>query len=310
MLIADALAQAASTDEAFVADGVLAEVVLPLCIFLIMVTMGMSLTGDDFRRIAANRRAVVVGVVGQLVLLPAIGFLVAWVFPLDPVEAVSIVLLAAAPGGTTSNLIVHAADADRALSVTLTSLSNMVVWITMPILLTVSFDVFDFDADSIDFPIGELVVSIAALTIVPVLLGMGIRRIAPALCRRVDGPSKIFAAAFLFVIVAALVVTNWDAVTDNVGSYAPAFIVLNLAALAVGFVLAQRAGLDREQSTTVSIEMGLQNSTLAITIATSVLGNSELAIIPGLYGVWMLFTGFAFAFALKSRDTELAPASP
>lgn len=294
-----------AVEEAFVAEGPLAEVVLPLCIVFIMISMGMTLTGDDFRRVLSSPKQVGVGLVCQLVLLPVLGFAIAWAFPLEAVFAVSIVLLAASPGGTTSNLVVHAADGDRALSVSLTSLSNAVVWITMPILLTVAFNVFDLGEESVDFPIGELIVQIAALTIVPVLLGMGLRRWKPDLCRRVEGPSKIFASVFLGVVVIALVATNWSAVVENAPKFAPAFIVLNLAALAVGYGVSKAFGLDRRQSSTIGVETGLQNSTLALTIAVSVLGNSELAIIPGLYGVWMLFTGFAFAYFTREPAPDL-----
>lgn len=295
-------------EEAFVAEGPLAEIVLPLCIVFIMISMGATLTVADFRRVLSSPKQIGVGLLCQLVLLPIIGFAVAWAFPLEAVFAVGIVLLAAAPGGTTSNLIVHAADGDRALSVSLTSLSNAVVWITMPILLTIAFRVFDLGEDSVDFPIGELILQIAALTIIPVLIGMGLRRWKPGLCARFEQPSKIFASVFLGLVVIALVITNWTAVADNAAKFAPAFIVLNLAALAVGYGVAKAFGLDPRQASTIGIETGLQNSTLALTIAVSVLGNSELAIIPGLYGVWMLFTGFAFAYFTRGKDsTEVAP---
>jgi len=303
----------AQTDgESFVADGALATIVLPLCIVLIMISMGMTLTSEDFRRVLSKPKEVLIGLGGQMLLLPAIGFAIAAVFPLDPVFAVSIVLLAAAPGGTTSNLIVHAADGDRALSVTLTSLSNLMVWITMPLLLALSFDVFDYDRESVDFPIGQLMVSVAALTIVPVAIGMAVRRWKPDLCARLERASKIFASVFLGLVVTAIVITNWSAVTANVGEFAPAFIALNIVALGLGYGVARALRVRKRQSSTIAIEMGLQNSTLALTIATSVLNDSELAIIPGLYGVWMLFTGFAFAWFMKRNDPaahELVPAN-
>lgn len=292
--------------EAFVAEGPLAEVVLPVCIVVIMIAMGATLTAADFRRVLSRPKQIGVGLLCQLVLLPVLGFAVAWAFPLEAVFAVGIVLLAASPGGTTSNLIVHAAGGDRALSVSLTSLSNAVVWITMPILLTIAFRAFDLDEASVDFPIGELILQIAALTIIPVLIGMGLRRWKPSLCDRFEQPSKIFASVFLALVVIALVVTNWTAVVDNAAKFAPAFIVLNLVALAVGYGVSKAFGLDPRQASTIGIETGLQNSTLALTIAVSVLGNSELAIIPGLYGVWMLFTGFAFAYLTRSGDEARA----
>ncbi len=289
--------------------GVLSEVVLPLAIFLIMVSVGMALTVQDFRRVATTPRAVVVGLSSQLVVLPLLGFATAAVFGLEEVFAVSIVLLAASPGGTTSNLVVHVADADRALSVTLTALSNMVVWLTMPFLLRTAFDVFGDGTRAVDVPIVETMLQVIALTVVPVLLGMWIRRSREAFARRAEGPSKTAAGAFLGIIIIVLVIQNWTAVLDDGPRFAPAFIVLNLTALAAGFGLARLARLPVVEAFTISIETGLQNATLAITIAISVLGSNTMAIIPGLYGVWMLVTGFAAAGAL-ARWRRRHPAPP
>ncbi|MEE8601960.1 bile acid:sodium symporter family protein [Euzebya tangerina] len=286
-------------------SGVLSEVILPLCIVVIMIAMGMTLTVADFRRVMSAPKQIAIGLVCQMLLLPALGFAVAAVFPLDAVFAVSIVLLAAAPGGTTSNLIVHAAEGDRALSVSLTALSNSIVWLTMPFLLGLAFRTFDDGSQPIAFPVGEVMVQVAALTIVPVLIGMAVRARRPSLAERLKEPSKIFAAAFLFLVIVALVIQNIDQVMEEGPRFAPAFIALNAIALVVGFGVARIAGLDQKQSSTIAIETGLQNSTLAITIALSVLDSAEIAIIPGLYGVWMLVTGFAFAF-LTNRDRSEA----
>lgn len=284
--------------------GVVSEVVLPLAIFLIMVSLGTALVVDDFRRVLASPREIGVGLLCQLLLLPAIGFAVAVGFRLDAVFAVSIVLLAASPGGTTSNLVVHAADSDRALSVSLTALSNSVVWLTMPFLLGVAFDLFPIDEQSIEFPVGEVMVQVAALTIVPVAIGMTIRRFAPVFSERVADPSKIAAGAFLAIVIIVLVIQNWGQIVEEGPRFAPAFVALNAAALAVGWFVARTAQIREEQALTIAVETGLQNSTLAITIAISVLGREDMAIIPGLYGVWMLATGFGFALWIARRRDE------
>lgn len=282
--------------------GLVAEVVLPLAIFLIMVSLGMALVVDDFRRVLAAPKQVGVGLLCQLVLLPLLGFAVATLFDLEAVFAVSIVLLAAAPGGTTSNLVVHAADVDRALSVTLTALSNSVVWLTMPFLLDLGFRTFGDEGVAIDFPVGEVMLQVAALTIVPVIIGMTIRHRAPDWAERVADRSKVAAGAFLGIVIIVLVIQEWDLVVSDGPRFAPAFIVLNAAALTVGYGVARLARIAWDQALTISVETGLQNSTLAITIAISVLDDGDLAIIPGLYGVWMLATGFLFAIWLARRE--------
>lgn len=276
-------------------ESIISSVFLPLAIFVIMVAMGMSLVSDDFRRVLAQPRQVAIGLLCQLVLLPLVGFAVATVFALSSVYAISIVLLAAAPGGSTSNVIVHAADGDRALSVTLTALSNSVVWLTMPFLLSIAFARFGGEAQTIEFPVVDTMIQIAALTIVPVIIGMFIRNRNPEFAERTQDKSKTLATGFLFLVIIALVVQNWATILNEGPRFAPAFIVMNFVALAVGYLVARAAKIDGVQATTIAIETGIQNGTIAITIAISVLGNNEMAVIPGLYSIWMLITGFALA---------------
>jgi len=267
-----------------------------------MITLGMTLTLADFKRVLTQRKQVLIGLLCQLILLPLLGFAVAGIFSLAPIYAISIVLLAASPGGSTSNLIVHAADADRALSVTLTAISNLLTWLTIPFLLSIAFSVFGSGAQLIDFPIADTMIQVAAITIVPVLIGMGIRSWKPAFAEKSKRGTRFFATLFLFLVIIALVVENWDAILVDGPRFAPAFILLNLSSLAVGYYVAKLAGINRIQATTISIETGLQNATLTITVAISILKNNDMAVIPGLYAIWMLATGFAFAFWMARRN--------
>lgn len=283
-------------------ESVISNVILPLAIAIIMVTLGMTLTVADFRRVLSQPKQVAIGTLCQLVLLPVLGFIIASLFPLGSVYAISIILLAASPGGVTSNLIVHAADGDRALSVTLTAISNMLAWLTIPLLLGFAYSTYGNSALEIDFPVASTMIQVAALTVVPVLLGMGIRTWKPDFAENSKRWSKIFASAFLFLVILALVIQNWDVIVNDGPRFAPAFILLNVAALVVGYYVAKLAGINHVQSTTISIEMGLQNSTLAITVALTILNNNEMAVIPGLYAIWMYVTGFAFAFWMARRN--------
>lgn len=279
-------------------ESVLSNVVLPLAIVIIMVTLGMTLTLADFKRVLTQPKQVAVGLLCQLVLLPALGFAVAGSFNLAPVYAISIVLLAASPGGATSNLIVHAADGDRALSITLTAISNMLAWLTIPFLLGIAYPMFGSGTLDITFPVADTMVQVAALTVIPVLIGMGIRRWKTDFAENSKRFSRIFATVFLFLVILALVIQNWDVIVNDGPRFAPAFILLNIAALAVGYLAARLAGIDRVQTATIAIETGIQNSTVAITVALTILNNNEMAVVPGLYAIWMYVTGFALAFWL------------
>ncbi len=289
--------------------GVVGDVFLPLAIVIIMIAMGMTLRSEDFQRLLTQKKAVAVGLFCQLLVLPALGFATAWVFGLATVFALGMVLLVASPGGSTSNLIVHVSNADRALSLTLTAISNVAVFVTMPVLLALGQRAFgSLDGDA-SVPVGDLVLQIAALTVLPIAIGMFVRTRSPHVADRIEEPGKRFATVIFLVIVILLVVQNWSAILVEAPKFGPAFVTLNLLALAAGYSVATTAGLNGREATTVGIETGIQNSTLSIAIAISVFDSEDLALVPGLYGLWMLFTGFGFAFLLASRNNFAKPSN-
>ncbi len=277
-------------------ETVLSTVVLPVAVFVVMVLMGMTLSVADFRRLLVAPRPILVGLVCQVLLLPALAFGCAFAFRLDPLYAVSLILIAAAPGGATSNLIVHAVDADRALSVSLTAISNGLAWVTMPLGLGLAYRVFGLGGTSVDVPIAETMLQVAILSVVPVAIGIGIRAWRPAFADRSRQAGKVIAMAFLLVVVAGLVIQNWTVLVTDGPKFAASFVTLNLVGLLVGYGLSRLVALGRPQALTIAVETGIQNSALAITVAITVLGIPEMAVIPGLYGIWMIITGFAFAF--------------
>lgn len=285
-------------------ESVLSNVVLPLAIVIIMVALGMTLTTADFRRVFTQRKQVLIGLLCQLILLPILGFIVAGVFALPAIYAISIILLAAAPGGATSNLIVHAADGDRALSVTLTAISNMLAWFTIPFLLGIAYTTYGSGTLDIDFPVADTMIQVAVLTVIPVIIGMAIRNWRPEFAEKTKRFSRIFATIFLFLVILALVIQNWDVIVNDGPRFAPAFIVLNVAALVVGYIVPKLVKIDEVQTVTIAIETGIQNSTVAITVALTILNNNEMAVIPGLYAIWMYVTGFALAFLMARRNTS------
>lgn len=287
-------------------ESVLSNVVLPLAIVIIMVTLGMTLTIADFRRVFTQRKQVLIGLICQLILLPVLGFMVAGAFALPAVYAISIILLAASPGGATSNLIVHAADGDRALSVTLTAISNMLAWFTIPFLLGIAYSTYGSGALDIDFPVADTMIQVAVLTVVPVIIGMAIRNWKPNFADSSKRFSRIFATVFLFLVILALVIQNWDVIVTDGPRFAPAFIAMNVIALLIGYFVSKFAGVNRVQSVTIAIEMGIQNSTVAITVALTILNNNEMAVIPGLYAIWMYVTGFALAYWMSRGNRSEA----
>lgn len=291
-------------------ESVISNVILPLAIAVIMVTLGMTLTVADFRRIFTQPKPVFIGLFCQMVLLPLLGFAVAGIFGLTAVYAISLILLAVSPDGATSNLIIHAGDGDRALGITLTAITNMLAFLTIPFGLSIAYSLYGTGALNIEFPVADTMLQVAVITVIPTLIGMGIRVWKPEFAENSKRWSKTFATAFLFLVILALVIQNWDVIVRDGPRFAPAFIVLNLLSLIVGYFVPKILGIDFVQSMTIAIETGLQNSTVSITVALTLLNNNEMAIIPGLYAIWMYVTGFALAFwmARRAPAMEAAPA--
>lgn len=277
-------------------QGFLSQVGLPVAIALMMVTMGMTLSVADFKRLLTDPRAVGLGLVNQLILLPLAGFIVASILPLEAVFAISLMMIAACPGGPMSNLIVHVAEADRALSVTLTAISNSVAFISVPLIVNFAIRYFSDGSDTIALPVLQTMLQIAFLTVVPVIIGMFIRSRNPDFAERTKPLFKRLASGVIFIVVLALVIQNLEMIISNGPVFGPALIVLNALTMGIGYGTARLLKLNVPQSNAIMVETGVQNATLAIVIALTLLNNTEMSIIPALYGLWMLITGFAVAW--------------
>lgn len=289
-------------------ESIISSVILPLAIAIIMVTLGMTLTIADFKRIFTSPKPIFIGLICQMLLLPILGFAVASLFTLPAVYAISLILLAVSPDGATSNLIIHAGDGDRALGITLTAITNMLAFLTIPFGLGIAYSLYGTGALDIDFPVLDTMIQVAVITLIPTLIGMGIRQWKPEFAENSKKWSKNFATGFLFLVIAALVAQNWDVIVRDGPRFAPAFIVLNIASLIVGYFVPKFLGIDYVQAMTIAIETGLQNSTVSITVALTLLNNNDMAIIPGLYAIWMYVTGFALAYWMAKRGKALEPA--
>ena len=283
-------------------ESIISSVILPLAIAIIMVTLGMTLTVADFRRIFTQPKPIFIGLFCQMVLLPLLGFAVAGIFALPAIYAISLVLLAVSPDGATSNLIIHAGDGDRALGITLTAITNMLAFLTIPFGLSIAYSLYGSGALDIDFPVVDTMIQVAVITLIPTLIGMGIRQWKPEFAENSKRWSKTFATVFLFLVILALIIQNWDVIVRDGPRFAPAFIVLNIVSLIVGYFVPRLLKVDFIQSITIAIETGLQNSTVSITVAITLLNNNDMAIIPGLYAIWMYVTGFALAFWMSRRN--------
>jgi BASS family bile acid:Na+ symporter len=264
---------------------------LPFTIAMIMLAMGLGLVVDDFRRIFEKPRAVVVGLGAQLVLLPALGFGVAFGFDLRPELAVGVVLLTACPGGAHSNLYASLARADVALSVTLTAVSGFITILTIPPLVRLATTVFATGGEVAELPIIDTTVQIFFVMAVPVVLGMWIRAQSERWAGRLEKVVKAFAIVLLALIVVGSIARQSDNVLEFAKQAGVSVLVLNVVAMLIGYSVAVGAQLSRPQRRTITLEVGIQNGALAFALAAGLLESVAVAIPAILYSILVYFTG-------------------
>jgi BASS family bile acid:Na+ symporter len=271
-------------------SSVLTELFLPFSLAVIMFGMGLSLRVEDFKRILIYPKAVGIGLLNQLVLLPIIAFGIAKAFSLPPELAVGLMILAVCPGGATSNLITHLAKGDAALSITLTACSSVITVFTIPFLVNFSIGYFIPGGEAKQLEVVGTVVSVLFITLIPVALGMITLAKAPGLAEKWDQPFRKISTVFFVVIVLAAILKEKENLVQYFIEAGPASLALNLSTLAVSFLMAKWTGFPFRQGLTIAIESGIQNGTLGITIAATLLANSVMSIPSAIYSLLMFGT--------------------
>jgi BASS family bile acid:Na+ symporter len=269
----------------------LTDLMLPISLGIIMLGMGLSLTPADFRRVAVYPRAAAIGIINQIIILPLVGFLLLMIIPMrTPELAVGIMILAACPGGPTSNLITHISRGDTALSITLTAISSMIVVITIPLIVNFSLAHFLEVGEYVPLPVLKTMISVIIITLVPVSLGMFIRAKKQNFAEKMSKPVKIASGVLLFVIIIAAILADKENFINFFQQAGPVALALNLSMLLVGYFSARLFRLRIDQSITISIESGIQNGTLGIAIAATLLHNPTMTISPAIYSLIMFGT--------------------
>ncbi|GAA2172616.1 bile acid:sodium symporter family protein [Agrococcus versicolor] len=275
---------------------------LPVALGIIMFGLGLGLTLGDFARVARHPRAVVVALVCQLVLLPAICLGLVALFQLPPVLAVGMMLLAASPGGTVANLYSHLFHGDVALNISLTAINSVVAVVTLPLITNLAIAIFDPFDGQLGLQAAK-VVEVFLVVLGPVVLGMLVRRIRPGFADRMDRPVRVGSLVVLVVVIAGAVASNWAILVANVATLALITVVFCAVSLTIGFLVPRMLGVGRRQAVASSFEIGIHNAVLAIVIAQTVIGSVELSLPAGVYGVLMLFVAGAFGLLIRERGT-------
>lgn len=259
---------------------------LPIALFIIMIGMGLSLTSADFKQIHQRPKATLVGTILQLVAVPLLGFAIAWGMG-GGIAGAGIVLIACMPGGTTANILTYMAKGNLALSLTLTVIASMLTVITIPAYMDVALQMHVGKGESLSLPFGRTLLTMLVIVIIPVLIGMLIRRTKPEFARKAEPIISRLAIVVLVSVIVGISISeranmlNWMA-----QAWLPA-LLLGVSAAIVGLFLGRLSGLAPVDTLTSAIGMCIKNSTLALTIALSILKSSEIALPSLVYGVMM-----------------------
>ena len=274
------------------ATTIITQIFLPISLAIIMFGMGLTLVVNDFTRLFTYPKEVIIGLTNQLVFLPLIGFLIILLFDLNSSMAIGIMILSLCPGGPTSNLITQVARGNIGLSVTLTALASLITVFTIPIILSKAITYFTGETDIvIELPIVQTMIQILVITVIPVSIGMLIRKKNKAFAARMERPMRI-ASTVLFIIIFLLVMfANKDLIVQAMKEVGLATLLLNLSTMALGYITAKVFGIKGKSQISITIESGIQNGTLAFVIATTILNNVEMGLPTGAYSIWMFITG-------------------
>ena len=291
-------------------ESIFTTLILPIALALIMLGMGLSLKFEDFQRITKYPKAVSVGLFGQIVLLPIIGFIITKIVAMPPAIAVGLMIIAISPGGVSSNMITYLAGGDVALSVTLTVCSSIITIFTIPILANLALNHFLGQSAAISLPIGTTMGQIFLITIIPVVIGMYIQYRFPELSRSLEKVTSRLAIGFLALIILILVIREWSRLPEFIVQAGVGVILLNLLSMVAGFVISKLLNLSPPQQICVAIEVGIQNGTLAIAITAGMLGNQDMAIPAAIYSLFMYMTGFGAILYGKSLSKTASAQNP
>ncbi|MBS1148360.1 MAG: sodium/bile acid symporter family protein [Myxococcaceae bacterium] len=283
-------------------QSVITVVLLPAALAIIMLGLGLTLTLADFKRVVAYPKAVAVGLVCQMLLLPVVCFGIAKLFALPPELAVGLMLLSASPGGATANLFSHLANGDVALNITLTAVNSLLTLLTLPFI--VNFALLQFIGEGKVIPLQfDKVLQVFAIVLIPVAIGMTIRNRSLATAQKLEKPLRAISAVVLLLVVIGAVVKERARILDYLQLVGGAAFAFNVISMAIGYYVPLLFKLPRKQAIAIGMEIGVHNGTLAIAIASSplLLNNSQMAVPPAIYSLIMFFTAAAFGFLVNRR---------
>ncbi len=286
-------------------DSGIITIMLPLALAIIMIGLGLELTPKDFARVSKHPKAVLIALFCQLVLLVGIAFILCIVLDLPPLLSVGLMLLAASPGGSTANLFSYLFKGDIALNITLTAINSVIAAFTLPLIVNFSIQYFMNDGQQITMQFSKIL-QVFAIILIPVCIGMLIRHYAPRFTEKLNKPLRIFSVVFLVLIIIGAITKERHNILEYLTQVGLATVIFCLSSLLIGYFVPRLFGINSAQARACAFEIGIHNSTLAMTIALTVIANTTVAMPAAVYSIFMYIFAAAFGFII-SRLTANDP---
>ena len=280
---------------------------LPIALFIIMIGIGMTLNIRDFRQVAVYPKGIIVGTVAQIVLMPLVAFALASLLAVPPAIAVGLVIIAACPGGTTSNLFVLLARGNIALSIVLTVSASLITILTLPLIANVALQFYMGTEQNIVLPVWKTIGMLTGIVLLPVAIGMFVRARKPDAARKAESIVSVFGGVVLALLIVALIYGARDQIWELLKQAGPATILLNAAGIFIGLLAGRAAGLTQRESLAVAVELGVKNGTIALMVTLTLLESSAMSIPAAVYGVLMFPIGFMLAMYGRRIIAKTAP---
>ena len=282
--------------------GIVTDIFLPIALAFIMLSLGLGLTGADFLRIVKQPKDFFVGTISQIILLPVIAFALVKVWTISPELAVGVMIIAAAPGGVTSNILTSFAKGDVALSISLTAIISLLSVITIPFIIFASLNLLGSENISTNISLIKMALSMFLIVTVPVIIGMLFRKFFSNAAIKFESISKKISVVLFVIVLIGAILAERENVVSYFAQAGLITLVLNIVMMLVAFYVAQLMGTGIAQKKCIAIECGLQNGTLAIFVATSLFGGGIYVIPAATYSLIMFATSLIFVFLLRKKQ--------
>ena len=278
---------------------IVTDLILPLALAFIMFALGLGLTGNDFLRVVKQPRDFFVGAFSQIIILPLIGFGLVIIWPVAPEIAIGVMIIAAAPGGVTSNLLTSFSKGDVALSISLTAIISLLCVFTIPFIVLTSVSILGGSSITQDISLLSMSRDMFLIVTVPVIFGMLLRNFATNISLKFEPIAKKISIILFIIVLLGAIAAERENVISYFAQAGLITLVLNVVMMIIAYYFAQVFVSGTKQKKCITIECGLQNGTLAIFVGTSIFGGGIYVIPAATYSLIMFGTSLIFVYLVK-----------